>query len=64
MYLTDERVESGMDWTFNHIAQVVPDIAAAVAFYTDLVPGSTVLYQDATWAVQTEQNDLPFVDRR
>ena len=39
-----------MEWTFDHIAQVVPDIAAAVSFYTELVPGSTVLYQDATWA--------------
>lgn len=36
--------------TFDHIAQVVPDIAAAVAWYTENVPGTRILYQDATWA--------------
>lgn len=39
-----------MEYTFDHVAQIVPNIAEAVAFYTDLIPGSKVLYQDATWA--------------
>jgi catechol 2,3-dioxygenase-like lactoylglutathione lyase family enzyme len=53
-----------MEWTFDHIAQVVPDIAAAVSFYTELVPGSTVLYQDATWAfVEAGGVKLAFVVR-
>ncbi len=53
-----------MYWTFDHIAQVVPDIAAAVSFYTELVPGSTVLYQDATWAfVEAGGVKLAFVVR-
>lgn len=36
--------------TFDHIAQVVPDIAEAVAWYRSNVPGVRILYQDATWA--------------
>lgn len=36
---------------FDHIAQQVPDIAAAVSWQCDLVPGSRVLYQDDTWAL-------------
>jgi catechol 2,3-dioxygenase-like lactoylglutathione lyase family enzyme len=39
-----------MTLTFDHVAQVVPDIAEAVTFYTDLVPDATVLYADASWA--------------
>lgn len=36
---------------FDHIAQQVPDIAEAVAWQTANVPGSTVLYQDDSWAL-------------
>lgn len=36
--------------TFDHVAQQVPDVAAAVAWYQRVVPGCRVLYQDATWA--------------
>lgn len=36
---------------FDHIAQQVSDIAAAVAWQHDLVPGTRVVYQDATWAL-------------
>ena len=36
-------------WT-DHVAQVVPDIAAAVAWYVETLPGTEVLYQDASWA--------------
>jgi catechol 2,3-dioxygenase-like lactoylglutathione lyase family enzyme len=38
-----------MELTFDHVAQIVPDIAEAVDFYTRLVPGATVLYQDSSW---------------
>ena len=38
---------------FDHIAQQVPDIAAAVRWQCDLVAGTRVLYQDAAGAPQT-----------
>lgn len=51
-----------MSYTFDHVAQVVPDIAAAVAFYTELIPGARVLYQDDTWAfVEAAGAKLAFV---
>jgi catechol 2,3-dioxygenase-like lactoylglutathione lyase family enzyme len=40
-----------MSYVFDHVAQVVPDIAAAVSWYQDMVPGVKVVYQDATWAI-------------
>ncbi|WP_217912971.1 VOC family protein [Miltoncostaea marina] len=36
---------------FDHVAQQVPDIAEAVEWQRATVPGTTVLYQDATWAL-------------
>ena len=39
-----------MDYTFDHVAQIVPDIGAAVAWYRELLPNTHVIYQDATWA--------------
>ncbi len=36
---------------FDHIAQQVPHIAEAVRWQCDLVAGTRVLYQDATWAL-------------
>jgi hypothetical protein len=36
---------------FDHVAQQVPDIAAAVEWQRRTVPGTTVLHQDATWAL-------------
>ena len=36
-------------FTFDHVAQIVPDIADAVAWYQAHL-GASVLYQDATWA--------------
>jgi catechol 2,3-dioxygenase-like lactoylglutathione lyase family enzyme len=36
--------------SFDHVAQQVPDIAAAIDWYRRIVPGCRVLYQDATWA--------------
>jgi catechol 2,3-dioxygenase-like lactoylglutathione lyase family enzyme len=38
-----------MEFVFDHVAQIVPDIAEAVAWYVENV-GASVLYQDATWA--------------
>lgn len=53
-----------MNWTFDHIAHVVPDIAAAVEFYITLVPGSAVLFQDDTWAfIEVGGVKLAFVVR-
>jgi hypothetical protein len=37
--------------TFDHIAQQVPDIAAAAEWCCRTIPGCRVLYQDATWAM-------------
>jgi hypothetical protein len=36
---------------FDHVAQQVPDITAAVEWQRRTVPGTTVLHQDATWAL-------------
>lgn len=36
---------------FDHVAQQVPDIAAALAWWSALVPGSRVLYADETWGL-------------
>lgn len=38
-----------MSYRFDHAAQIVPDIAEAVAWYLDAIPGSRVLYQDESW---------------
>jgi catechol 2,3-dioxygenase-like lactoylglutathione lyase family enzyme len=38
-----------MSYQFDHVAQIVPDIAEAVAWYLDAIPGSRVLYQDSSW---------------
>ncbi len=40
-----------MSYRFDHVAQQVPDIAEAVAWYRETLPGVRVLYQDATWAL-------------
>lgn len=37
------------DYEFDHAAQIVPDIAEAIAWYRALLPNAVVLYQDATW---------------
>ncbi len=36
---------------FDHVAQPVPDIAAAIAWWQTTVPGARVLYADATWGL-------------
>jgi len=42
--------DSSVSMTFDHIAQQVPNIAAAVDWYLRMIPGARVLYQDDTWA--------------
>jgi catechol 2,3-dioxygenase-like lactoylglutathione lyase family enzyme len=37
------------NFEFDHVAQIVPDIAEAIAWYRDLLPDAVVLYQDASW---------------
>jgi catechol 2,3-dioxygenase-like lactoylglutathione lyase family enzyme len=37
------------DYIFDHVAQIVPDIAAAIAWYQNLLPNVTILHQDTTW---------------
>jgi catechol 2,3-dioxygenase-like lactoylglutathione lyase family enzyme len=39
-----------MSFQFDHVAQVVPDIAEAVRWYQAHIPEVQVLYQDASWA--------------
>ena len=39
-----------MNFEFDHAAQVVPDIAEAVAWYRRTLPNTRVIHQDATWA--------------
>lgn len=36
---------------FDHAALQVPDIAEALAWWQEKVPGATVLYQDDSWAL-------------
>ena len=39
-----------MNFQFDHVAQQVPDISAAVRWYQQPFPQTKVLYHDATWA--------------
>ena len=51
-----------MEIQFDHIAQQVPDIAEAVAWYQRTLPGVRVLYQDASWAfLEANGTKLAFV---
>jgi len=36
---------------FDHVAQQVPDIAAALAWWSRAVPGARVVYADNTWGL-------------
>ncbi len=36
---------------FDHVAQQVPDIGEALAWWQRMVPGATVLYADDTWGL-------------
>jgi catechol 2,3-dioxygenase-like lactoylglutathione lyase family enzyme len=47
---------------FDHIARQVPDIAAAVDWYRQMIPATDVLYQDPTWAlIEADGVRLAFV---
>ena len=36
---------------FDHVAQQVSDIGAALEWWQQMVPGATVLYADGTWGL-------------
>jgi len=36
---------------FDHVALQVPDIAAAIAWWRGIVPGTKVLYEDDSWGL-------------
>ncbi|MDX6680020.1 MAG: hypothetical protein QOG94_59 [Solirubrobacteraceae bacterium] len=36
---------------FDHVAQRVPDVAAALAWWQQMVPGARVVYADDTWGL-------------
>ena len=36
---------------FDHVAQQVPDVAEAVAWWRRTIPGTRVLHQDETWGL-------------
>ncbi len=36
---------------FDHVAQQVPDVPAALAWWREMVPGAEVLYEDETWGL-------------
>jgi len=47
---------------FDHVAQQVPDVSAAVEWYHRTVPGCRVLYQDPPWAfVEADGLRLAFI---
>jgi hypothetical protein len=49
---------------FGHIALKVPNVSDAVRWYRRNVPGSTVLFEDSTWAVLTSgERRVTFVNR-
>ncbi len=53
-----------MPYQFDHIAQQVPDIAEAIRWYQENLPGVQVLYQDESWAfVEAHGAKIAFVKR-
>ena len=47
---------------FDHVAQQVPDIAEAVAWWQRTIPGTRVLFQDETWGlIEADGVKLAFV---
>ncbi len=36
---------------FDHVALQVPDVAEAIAWWREAVPGARVLYEDETWGL-------------
>lgn len=53
-----------MSYQFDHIAQQVPNIAEAIAWYVEHLPGVQVLYQDESWGfIEAHGTKLAFVQR-
>ncbi len=51
-----------MDFTFDHIAQQVPDIAEAIEWYQKTIPSTNILYQDTSWGfIEVNGAKLAFV---
>jgi catechol 2,3-dioxygenase-like lactoylglutathione lyase family enzyme len=51
-------------FAFDHVAQIVPNIAEAVAWYRDTLPHVNILYQDDSWAfIEVGGIKLAFVVR-
>ena len=49
---------------FDHVAQQVPDVEEAVAWYCRTVPGCRVLYEDPSWAfVEAAGTKLAFIQQ-
>jgi catechol 2,3-dioxygenase-like lactoylglutathione lyase family enzyme len=49
---------------FDHVAQQVPDVAAAVEWYARMIPGARVLYQDDSWAfVEAGGTKIAFIQQ-
>lgn len=47
---------------FDHVAQQVPDIDAAIAWWQEMVPGTKVVFQDESWGlIQAGGVKLAFV---
>ena len=49
--MNKRQTDSLVKMVFDHVAQQVPDVAAAVTWYCETIPGCRVLYQDPTWAL-------------
>ena len=53
-----------MPLIFDHVAQQVPDIAEAVAWYRNLISDVNVLFQDESWAfLEANGTKLAFVKK-
>ena len=47
---------------FDHVAQQVPDIGAAVAWWREFIPGTTVIFQDESWGpIEAGETKIAFV---
>ena len=58
----DESTKQADAMQFDHVAQQVPDINEAVAWYMTLLPQAKVLYQDTSWAfIEAGGTKLAFV---
>lgn len=42
---------TAMSMRFDHVAQKVPDVAGAIAWWQATIPDTRVLYEDETWGL-------------